>query len=328
MIPAKLKKGDEIRVVSPAHSLAVVSQDVRDCALDRLDGLGFRVSFSKHAEEIDEFGSSSIQSRVGDIHDAFEDEEVKAIMTTLGGFNSNQLLRYLNWDLIGSESKILCGYSDITALQNAIWAKTNLVTYSGPHFSTLGMLKGLGYTIDYFQRCLVAIDSIDVRPSDTWSDDRWFQDQENREFKKNEGFVTIREGNAEGTIIGGNLGTFQLLYGTEYMPELSDTILFLEECVESKERFIQDFDRHLQSLIHQPRFGEVRGIVIGRFELASGMTNEELARVINEKKELDDIPVIAGVDFGHTTPQITFPIGGKARLLASENEVKLRVTDH
>ncbi len=262
------------------------------------------------------------------MHDAFKDENIKAILTTLGGFNSNQLLRYLDYDLIKSKPKILCGYSDITALQNAIYSKTKMVTYSSPHFSMFGMLKGLEYTIHHFKKCLMGNDLIDVLPSESWSDDRWFEDQEKREFITNNGYLTINEGDAEGTIIGGNLCTFQLLHGTEYMPELSSAIIFIEDCVESNETFVQNFDRYLQSLIHQPQFEGVKGIVIGRFERASDMTDKKLTTIIKTKKELSAIPIIANVDFGHTTPQITFPIGGKASLHAHKNEVKLRILEH
>ena len=93
--------------------------------------MGFQVTFSKYADEIDRFASSSISSRIQDLHEAFRDSNVKAILTTLGGYNSNGLLKHLDYDLIRENPKFFCGYSDITALNNAIYAKTGLVTYSG-----------------------------------------------------------------------------------------------------------------------------------------------------------------------------------------------------
>jgi len=325
MVPQKLKEGNEIRVISPARSLAIISQEVRDIALRKLREMGFKITFSKHAEECDEFSSSSIGHRLEDIHEAFSDKNVKGILTTIGGFNSNQLLKYLDYDLIKSNPKILCGYSDITALQNAIFKKVGLVTYSGPHFSTFGMLKGLDYTIEYFKKCVMEKSPFEVKPSKEWSDDEWYKNQEKREFIKNKGFLVINEGKAEGTIIGGNLCTLNLLQGTEFMPSLKNTVLFIEDDEESKP---QHFDRDLQSLIHLPDFGGVKGIVIGRFQKASEMTERLLTKIIKTKKELNDIPIIAGVDFGHTTPHITFPIGGKARLLANKDKTKLEILEH
>jgi muramoyltetrapeptide carboxypeptidase LdcA involved in peptidoglycan recycling len=80
---------------------------------------------------------------------AFEDAHVAAVLTVIAGYNSNQLLRYVDWELIGSHPKVLCGYSDISALQHAMWAKTRLVTYSGPHYSTFGQKLYAEYTVDY-----------------------------------------------------------------------------------------------------------------------------------------------------------------------------------
>lgn len=325
MTPQKLKAGDEIRVISPARSLAIIPKDSRDIALRRLKEMGLKVTFSNHAEEKDEFNSSSIKSRLDDIHRAFSDKNVKGILTAIGGSNSNQLLKYLDYNLIKSNPKILCGYSDLTALQNAIYKKAGIITYSGPNFSTFRMLKGIDYTIEYFKKCLMKGGSFEIVPSKEWSDDTWYKDQKNRAFIKNKGFLVINEGEAEGTIMGANLCTFNLLQGTEFMPSLKNSILFIEDNEESKP---QDFDRDLQSLIHLPEFDGVKGIVIGRFQKASEIADNLLIKIIKTKKEVNHIPVIAGVDFGHTAPQITFPIGGKARLLANKNKVKLEVVKH
>lgn len=229
VLPTKLKKGDEIRVISPSCSLSIVSNTNQELAIKRLTDMGFQVTFSTYADEVDRFASSSISSRIQDLHEAFRDPNVKAILTTLGGYNSNGLLKHLDYNLIRENPKFFCGYSDITALNNAIYAKTGLVTYSGPHFSSFGMEKGLEYTNDYFLKCLTSNEPIEVLPSETWSDDSWYIDQENREFIKNEGYVSIREGEATGEIIGGNMSTLNLLQGTPYMPNLQDKILFLEE---------------------------------------------------------------------------------------------------
>lgn len=325
MIPEKLKKGDEARVVSPAQSMAIITQESREIANKRWSELGFKLSFSEHAEEKDEFDSSSISSRVEDLHEAFADKKVKAIFTTIGGFNSNQLLGHLDYKLIKANPKVFCGFSDITALQNAIYAKTGLVTYSGPHYSTFGMLKGIDYTIEYFKKCVIEEEQFEAKPSSEWSDDEWWKNQENRKFMKNEGYWTINEGNAEGTIIGGNLCTLNLLQGTEFMPSLEQAILFIEADYESKP---WHFDRDLQLLLHQPGFEGIKGIAIGRFQKASGMSKALLEKIIKTKKELEGIPVIANADFGHTTPQITFPVGGKAKIFAEKGKTRIEITEH
>lgn len=323
--PKKLSKDNEIRIISPARSLAIVSEKVREISNKRFEDLGLKLSFSKHIDEIDEFDSASIESRIDDLHDAFSNRHVKAVITAIGGFNSNQLLKYIDWDILRKNPKIFCGFSDITALNNAIFAKTGIVNYSGPHYSTFGQDLYFDYTLDYFKKCLFSDDSFKLEPSDSWSDDSCYNNQQSRELIKNPGYLVINEGIAEGTLLGGNLCTFNLLQGTEYMPSLKDSILFLEDDWESKPHH---FDRDLQSLLHQPDFFGTKGIVIGRFQKASNVSNEKLIKIIKTKHELDDIPVITNVDFGHTDPKITFPIGGKVYIEAIQDSCKIIIIKH
>ncbi len=165
----------------------------------------------------------------------------------------------------------------------------------------------------------------EIKPSKEWSDDAWYADQEQRRFIKNKGFGVVNNGEAEGTILGGNLCTFNLLQGTEFMPDFKNSILFVEDDEESKPTH---FDRDLQSVLHLPDFSSIKRIVIGRFQKVSEMTENLLFKIVKAKKELENIPVVAGVDFGHTTPCITFPIGGKAKLIAENNRVQLKVLEH
>jgi muramoyltetrapeptide carboxypeptidase len=324
IIPPKLKQGDEIRIIAPARSLGLLSEDLVEIAKANIEKQGFKVTFSNNCYEKDMFISSSIKSRVEDLHEAFSDKNVKAILTVIGGFNSNELLKYLDYNLIKNNPKILCGFSDITGLTNAITAKTGLVTYSGLHFSTWAMRKEFDYNLEYFEKCLIEEDEYDIKPSKTWSDDSWYKDQENRNLIKNEGFIILNKGENEGTIFGGNLCTFNLLQGTKFMPDISNSILFLEDDNISND---VTFNRDLQSLIHQPNFDKVKGIVIGRFQKGSEMTLEKLKYIIETKEELRNIPIIANVDFGHTNPLITFPIGGSAKLKV-DDKVKLIIINH
>lgn len=325
MIPAKLKAGDGVRVVSPAVSLGFIPREQREVAEERWRELGLRISYSPNGEILDRFDSSPVEVRVSDLHGAFADPEVKGMLTTLGGYNSNQLLGWLDYNLIRDNPKVLCGFSDITALATAIHARTGLVTYSGPHFTTFGMKRGIEYTIDHFERCLMQEGPYDVEPADHWSDDPWYEDQEDRRFVPNPGYEVLNEGEAEGRILGGNLGTLALLFGTSYLPELEGTVLLLEDDEEIEPHH---FDRTLQSLLLQPGFDGVRGIVFGRFQRASNMDRETLAEIVRSKPELDRIPVISNASFGHTTPAFTFPIGGTGTLRAIAGDAELRIETH
>ena len=191
IIPNKLKIGDEIRVIAPSSSMAIVSENVISLAKTRLENLGFKVSFGKNARKISDKGFysiASIKDRIEDLHDAFKDKNVKAILTVLGGFNVNQILEYIDYDLIKSNPKIICGYSDITALLNAIYAKTGLVAYYGPHFSTFGMKYGNEYTEKYFKKMFIEDGVISLNASEKWSNDKWYKNQEERKFILNDGW--------------------------------------------------------------------------------------------------------------------------------------------
>ncbi len=325
LIPSKLHSGDTIRVIAPSRSLSIIGKESREIAKSRFDELGLTLTFGRHVEETDSFASSSIQSRIEDLHEAFQDTNVKAIFTVIGGFNSNQLLRYIDWNIIKNNPKIFCGYSDITALNNAFFAKTGLITYSGPHYSTFGQKLYLDYTLEYFRKCLMEDNPFKILASSQWSDDEWYINQNDRELINNNGYFVIQEGNAEGTVIGGNLCTFNLLQGTEYFPKAENAILFIEDDYTSTPH---TFDRDLQSFIHQSEFKNVRGIVIGRFQKKSNMTNNLLTQIFETKKELKNLPIVANVDFGHTDPKITIPIGGTVRLRVSKQTTKIEFIEH
>ncbi len=314
IIPERLKKGDKVMVIAPARGIKIIGQDARAIAKERLESLGLEVVFAPNTtdDNWDYMGSASIEKRVEDIHTAFADKSVKAIMTIIGGANSNQLLKYLDYELIKNNPKIFCGFSDITALENAILSQTGMVVYYGPHFSSLGMKYGCDYTFEHFAKMLVTDGKDKITPSEIWSDDLWFLNQEKREFEANEGYWNIRNGEASGTIIGGNLCTFNLLLGTEFRPAFpKDTILFIEDTEASS---LADFERNLQALLHQPDFANVKSLVIGRFQKGSKVTREGLEYILNAKAELKELPILANVDFGHTAPLLTIPLGGTAFL--------------
>lgn len=316
MIPNKLKAGDEVRVIAPSRSMVILGEDCKKIATERLESLGLKVTFGKHVMESDsDYMCASIESRVEDLNEAFRDKNVKAILTVIGGFNSNQILDYIDYDAIKENPKIFCGFSDISALSNAIHAKTGLVTYSGPHYSSFGMLKGFDYEMEYFKKMFFQEEEFEITSSNEWSDDAWFIDQENRTFFPNEGMFVINEGDAEGDIVGGNLCTVNLLQGTEYMPDISNKVLFLEDDDMAGKIYLMEFDRNLQSLMHMPEFKTVKGIVCGRAQKGSCMTKEKWFKIF-DKPEFKNIPVIGGCDFGHTTPIITFPVGGYAKIEA------------
>jgi muramoyltetrapeptide carboxypeptidase LdcA involved in peptidoglycan recycling len=295
---------------------------------ERFAAMGLTLTFGEHVDEDDGFRSASIEHRVADLHAAFADPDVAGILTVIGGYNSNELLPYLDFDLIAANPKVLCGYSDITALQNAILARSGLVTYSGPHWSSWGMRDHFEPTGDWFRAAVMDDAPIVVEPARAWTDDMWFADQDARTPVPNEGWWTIRPGQAAGRIVGGNLCTLNLLQGTGYMPSLDGALLFLEDDFESN---TVAFARDLTSLLQLPDAGGVTGLVVGRFQASSGVTREALDEIVARQPALRGKPVLAGVDLGHTSPLLTVPVGGEAELSVGADDAAgstLTITRH
>ncbi|RXJ04473.1 LD-carboxypeptidase [Anaerobacillus alkaliphilus] len=317
LIPVKLKVGDEIRIIAPSRSASILSNEGIQFAKKSLEGLGLIVTFGKSIFNADLHNSTSIQERLEDLHEAFRDQNVKGILTVIGGFNSNELLPYINYDIIQHNPKVFCGYSDITAIATAITTKTGLVTYSGPHFSSFQMEKAQEYQTNYFKKCLMQEESYIIQPSPQWSDDAWYLDQENRHFEATS-WKVYNKGQACAQLYGGNLCTLNLLQGTEYIPEFHGKILFIED---DEMTIPETFARDLTSLLQVA--GNIKGLVIGRFQRASKITEEQLIFTLDKHPILKALPVLYDVDFGHTQPIITFPIGGVVNLKSEGKEIHL-----
>lgn len=185
------------------------------------------------------------------------------------------------------------------------------------------MQKGLEYTCASFETALMQEDSYTVLPSETWSDDAWFADQDKRNFRANAGYLCLSEGEASGQIVGGNITTLRLLQGTPFMPQLDGRILFLEDF-----RALEEFDRNLESLLQSPGGQGILGIVIGRFPPSAQASPARLCELLKSRPLLQRIPVVYGLDMGHTTPHTTIPIGGTARIKASHDCVTIEITRH
>ncbi len=303
MIPARILPGDEIRVIAPSRSLSIIWPVMYDGAVEYWKERGHHVTFGRRARELEDFMSPSIAAKVDDIHEAFADPNVKMVISCIGGFNSNRILPHLDYDLIARNPKILCGYSDVTALLHAVHAKTGLVTYHGPHFSTFGLDKDRDYSWRAFTDCLMHSDPVQLLPSDAAGE-----------------YTVLQPGCCEGQIIGGNLCTLNLLQGTPYMPELRGKVLFLEDDNIMGEYFCYEFARNLASLLQCEGAQEIVGIVFGRFDESCCMDADVMRRVIRDVVP-ENIPVIFGADFGHVFPMVTFPIGGRVRVEAEERAV-------
>ena len=301
----KLQSGMHIRVLSPSSSIEHIGGfEANLPAKERLEALGFTVSFSDNYFEHDMLGSASIESRVADLHAAFADDTVDVILATIGGFNCNELLPYLDYDLIARNPKIFCGYSDTTALLNAIYSKTGLLTYMGPSYSSFKMGPLQDYQTESWLKALSQT-SYQLTPSEKWGSNAWYLPDAPLTFQPTE-WKVYNHGQARATAIGGNHSTFSLLRGTPYAPQPDSYILFVEEAEEDD---YLEFDRNLAALLQA--YPNPQALLIGRFPKECEMTQELLLYILDKHPILRTIPVMYDLDFAHTQPLFTITIGAQ-----------------
>ena len=176
----------------------------------------------------------------------------------------------------------------------------------------------------WFVRACFTEEGFELQPADAWTDDLWFLDQDHRILEPNEGWWSIGAGRGAGRLIGGNLCTLNLLQGTPYWPSLDGAILAVEDD-ELTDPAI--FARDLTSLLQQPDAAGIRGLIVGRFQRVSGLTRALLEQIVARQPRLAALPVVGNVDFGHTSPLATLPIGGRVELTVADS-AQLRIVEH
>lgn len=319
--PPPLKPGDTLGVIAPSTPVTRAGPDLIARARGYLAAKGFRLAFAPQTSRSVGHTAGTIRERVAAIHGFFRDPRIAGIMSFWGGFQSHQLLEHLDYDLIRRHPKPLIGYSDVTALQAGIFARTGLVTFSGPAVITFGMPVVPATTWDHFERTLIRPETpLTLHPSRTWSENEWFKRKDRRMiFRHSPPWTAWRRGRAEGRLIGGNLGTLLLLHGTPYWPDLNGAILFAEE---DESETTMTMDRLFTKLRQIGALRGLRGLVIGRFPTAVGFTRRDsLAMILDDALRGMRFPVLTNVDFGHTQPLLTLPLGIRVRLDAGRREI-------
>lgn len=303
-----LEKGDEIRVIAPSQSWSE-SKERRNYerAEERLESLGYKVSFGESVKKVMHFGTAAREDRAKDFNAAYTDKNVKLVMALSGGWSANEILPLIDWKLVQANPKPLIGFSDITVLLNAIYAKTGVPGFLGPNFSTLGCMLEWQYTLDNFESVMQG-SSYRLSRSKHWGE-RGGKRCQAKDWQ------CLGAGKASAKLIGGNLGTFYLLQGTQYQPKFDDPFIFLlEDDDEAGTYTAREISRRFESLLQLPDFRDnLQGLIVGRFQRNSRVSEKDIASIL-VSKNLGRIPVVYNVDFGHTLPMLTLPIGQKISL--------------
>lgn len=319
--PPKLEKGDTIAFVAPASGLAKLIPHRMKIAINFFEDRGYKVKVYPTATKMEGLSSDSAENRAKDIMDAFQDKEVKGIITTIGGNSCHQILEYLDFDIIKNNPKIFCGYSDITSLHFAFMTKANLMTFYGPA-AVVEFGEELSqdeYSIEYFFKATTDLIG-KVDPSKLWTDDKipdWLSKKDleiKRTYKKNKGFEWLKTGRAQGKIVGGCITSMMHTKGTKYWPDFTDKILLLETPEGNdfrKGEPIEYIDAYLADLRINGTFDKIKGMVFGKGFGYDEEQVEQLKEAILDNTRNYDFPIVYGVNVGHADPIITVPLGSE-----------------
>ncbi|HOI29800.1 MAG TPA: LD-carboxypeptidase [Melioribacteraceae bacterium] len=302
--PKKLKPGDVIGIISPASSPDDLSKVNR--GVQYLEKLGYRVEVGKHVGIQEGYLAGTDQQRITDIHSMFANKLIKAIFSIRGGYGSGRLLDKLNYNQIRNNPKIFVGYSDICALQMALFVKCGLITFAGPMVAVDFHDEVSKFTEEVFWRTITSDKKIGKLSN-----------------PRNEKFYVLNKGRSFGRIIGGNLSVLTSLMGTEYLPKLKDSILLLEDINEAPYRI----DRMFNQLRLAKIFKQINGIVLGHFvncvESDPEKKSFSLNEVVIEYFQKLDLPVIYNVKHGHIKENLTIPFGIRCVLNASRGYIEI-----
>ena len=293
--PKRLAAGDTLGLVLPATA-ELATDDVM-MSKEQLELLGFKVVIGEHA--LDRFGyfAGKDRDRADDINRMFADDRIAGVVCYTGGWGSPRILPLLDYDLIAKKPKVLIGYSDITALLNAVHQRTGLVTFHGPVGSSVFDL----YTQENFRRVLMTAEPAGELAQPAKKPDVLI-DRVNR-------IVRISAGKATGRLAGGNLTMLASLMGTPYEIDTKGAILFLEDIREDLYRI----DRMLTQLALGGKFDDMAGVVFGRCTECKNPA-VSLEDVLRDRFGSLGKPAISGLSFGHIEQKLTLPIGVSATL--------------
>jgi muramoyltetrapeptide carboxypeptidase len=302
--PRKLNKGDLIGLIAPASAVADTTKVEK--AVRYLESLGYRVAVGKNVGNVHGYLAGTDDERLADLHAMFSNNRVKAILALRGGYGTLRLLPRVNYTLIARNPRILCGFSDMTALQLALWKHCRLVTFHGP-MAAVDFANDLDpFTEEMFWRTITSSAKPDAI-------------QCSLESSAN----VSRQRSARGRLLGGNLSLVVSLLGTQHQPTFRNALLFLEEVTEEPYRI----DRMMTHLSNAAVLAQVNGLLLGQFTDCKPADPTKPSQTTDQV--LDDIvarfkkPTLRNLPFGHTAKKMTIPIGVRAELDAKKQTLRL-----
>jgi muramoyltetrapeptide carboxypeptidase len=306
--PRMLRAGDTVAVIMP--STPVPDPDRLALVKPTIEYFGLKLKQGRFLGKRTAAFAPSLDERVADLHEAFEDPEVKAVFPVGGGYGTMQILDRIDYGLIRRNPKIFTGYSDITAMHLAFHKLAGLVTFHCP----LVLSAFTPYTQTQFRRALFEPKPIGIVANPP----------EPNPLRPHHPWRTVRPGTASGPLVGGNLTLVSHTMGTPYEIDTAGKLLFLEDVGEDT----YSVDRMLMQLHLAGKFEQAAGVVWGECsDCGPGTCRTSAASPFTLGETVDNllarlkVPVLAGLTIGHTADQASLPLGVRATLDASKGRL-------
>jgi muramoyltetrapeptide carboxypeptidase len=257
----------------------------------RLESWGLRVRIGDHVLDRHrglDYLAGTDADRAADFAAAWADPEVKAVMPARGGYGTQRVLDLLDWRRLAEAApKHLVGFSDVTALHQAVASCLGLATVHSHVVTSLG--RASDASAESLRRLLMEPETV-------------------HELLDRNAVDVVVPGRARGVLVGGNLALLASEVGTSLSRPARGGIVLLEDIDEAPYRI----DRLLTQLLRSGWFDDVRGIVAGAFTGCG--PRDQVEAVLEERLVPLGVPMVKGVDVGHTSTTASIPLGVPATL--------------
>lgn len=305
--PPAIRAGDTIGLMIP--SSANWNPFDLDVLLEALGVLGLKGKLGKHVLDRRGYLAGRDEDRAADFNAMVRDPEVRAIHCIRGGWGAARLLPLIDFDAFARTPKAVIGYSDITALLLSLHARTGTITFHGPN----GASEWNETNVEWLQRV-------------TWRGEAALFENpralSGAIVPDEDRTRTLTPGRARGRLLGGNLTVLTALIGSPYLPDFTDSILFLEDVQEAPYRI----DRMLVQLKLAGVLERLRGVVFGTCSKCGpgeGFGSLTIPDVLDDHIKSLGVPAYHGAMVGHIARQFTLPVGAEVELDADRGTLRM-----
>lgn len=289
VLPPVLRPGDTVMLVSPSGPTRPerVARGV-----ELLTGWGLRPVLAPNAYARRGYLAGGDELRAADLNTAFADPEVRGVLCTRGGYGAQRVVDLIDMAAVRRDPKVVAGFSDITALQFALWRGARLASVHGPGAAWLDERTPLR-SAESLHGALMTTEPVTVAA-----------------VAGEETFGVRAPGRAVGPLLGGNLCLITASIGTPDMPDLTGAVLLVEEVQEPPYKV----DRMLTQLRRCGALDGLAGVAVGQFTDCADGWDTTIADVLTERLGDLGVPVLGGLPIGHGVGQLTVPVGTRAVL--------------